>query len=243
MNYHKDLPQSWIQIIESDEILKNIWAENHSEYEAVPEFLFGMLWDELYRLKPIFALYGDAGMDMYEKISEINLLMRFLSDEVSESEVSECFGYTYQKGIGNKELAEQIIKDYIKSINSVYENIFEENSILEESATISFVPNSEKNSVLEELHDTYYELTDCDIHEDIGDWFIFEIPLKEGCEELKNLVWESLYNLEEDYNLAYYILWSLADIPDIENPFLPYYKLWCMEFSARFVSSDKILVL
>ena len=42
MSYHKDLPQSWIEIIEKDVVLKGIWEEHDSEYEAVPEFLFGL---------------------------------------------------------------------------------------------------------------------------------------------------------------------------------------------------------
>lgn len=39
-SYHEELPEKWIEIIEKDEVLKEIWSEHHSEYEPVPEFLF-----------------------------------------------------------------------------------------------------------------------------------------------------------------------------------------------------------
>ena len=41
MMYHKDLPKTWIKIIEQDEVLKEIWEDDIlDESEQVPEFLF-----------------------------------------------------------------------------------------------------------------------------------------------------------------------------------------------------------
>ena len=49
MAYHEDLPESWIEIIEKDEVLQELWEDHNSEYEAVPDFLFGSVWGEIWR--------------------------------------------------------------------------------------------------------------------------------------------------------------------------------------------------
>lgn len=86
--------------------LKELWEDHNSEYEAVPEFLFGSLWEELERLKPIFALYGEPGMDMYEKLLEIKALTEAKENAVNEATVNEAAleaysGYFYVKEKGN----------------------------------------------------------------------------------------------------------------------------------------------
>lgn len=243
MTYHKDLPTTWIEIIEKDAVLKELWADHYSEYEAVPEFLFGSVWGEIWRLKPIFALYGESGLAMYEKLLEVEALTECDAPE----EILEMYeGYSYVKAKGNTELAKEVIRDYIKAMNNLYVNEFEEEAILDEEAKITFVPSEERGKVMEELHKAWREgnyIPENDMHETIGDWYIWELPIKSECKELKNFLWESLYNMEEDYKMAYYLLWSLADMPGMENPYLPYYKLWCMGITARFAAKDEVFVM
>lgn len=243
MAYHKDLPESWIEIIEKDEVLKELWEDHNSEYEAVPEFLFGSVWGEIERLKPIFALYGAPGFAVYEKILEIEALtLRNVTEDILEM----YEGYSYVKTKGNTELAQEVARDYIKAMNDLYVNEFEEEALLDEDAKITFVVPKERNEVEKELHRAWCEADDTpdlDMHETVGDWYIWGLEWKPGCKELKDLLWESLYNIEEDYKMSYYLLWALADMGEMENPFLPYFKLWCMELDARFVAKDEVLVL
>ena len=155
-------------------------------------------------------------------------------------------GYGYVKEKGNWELAEKIVREYIEAINDIYENELEEEALLDLEAEMFLVASDERNKVLAELHKDFGNgnyTPENEMYEVIGDWFDWEVEVKQGCKELKELLWEALYNLEEDYYMAYYILWSLADMPKKENPFLPYFKLWCMGLRARFVAKDKVIVL
>lgn len=242
MAYHSDLPESWIEIIEKDSVLKELWAGHSSEYEAVPDFLFGLLWDELERLKPIFALYGEAGMDMYDKIIELKALTEPCGDEAS---LNKYGGYFYVKEKGNEEMAQELVREYIQAMNDLYINEFEEEAILDEDAEITFVPAAERSRIMEELYEAWQDGEDMpenELADVMNDWFLFEMEFKDGCEELKSLLWEAVYNLQEDYKMSYYLMWSLADMPDVENPYLPYYKLWCMGYTARFAAKDQVLV-
>ena len=193
--------------------------------------------------KPIFALYGEPGLEMYEKILEVEAL----TERSAGEEILEMYeGYSYVKSKGNMELAQTVVKEYIKAMNNLYVNEFEEEAILDEEAKITFVSSEERSKVMEELHKAWRAgdyTPENDMQETIGDWYIWELPIKSECKELKNLLWESLYNMEEDYKMAYYLLWSLADMPGMENPYLPYYKLWCMGLTARFVAKDEVFVM
>lgn len=243
MAYHKDLPRCWIEIIEKDEVLKELWEDQNSEYEAVPEFLFGNVWGDIERVKPIFALYGEPGLALYEKILEIEALTLH---NVTEDILEMYEGYSYVKAKGNIELAQEIIRDYIKAMNDLYVNEFEEEALLDEDAKITFVEPEKRNEAVNKLHRAWCEnqdTPDLDMYESIGDWYIWGLEWKQGCKELKDLLWESLYNIEEDYKMSYYLLWVLTDMGEIENPFLPYFKLWCMGLDVRFVAKDEVLVI
>ncbi|MBE5864764.1 MAG: hypothetical protein E7292_00950 [Lachnospiraceae bacterium] len=242
MAYHKDLPRCWIEIIEKDEVLKELWEDQNSEYEAVPEFLFGNVWGDIERVKPIFALYGEPGLALYEKILEIEALTLH---NVTEDILEMYEGYSYVKATGNIELAQEIIRDYIKAMNDLYVNEFEEEALLDEDAKITFVEPEKRNEAVNKLHRAWCEnqdTPDLDMYESIGDWYM-GLEWKQGCKELKDLLWESLYNIEEDYKMSYYLLWVLTDMEEIENPFLPYFKLWCMGLDVRFVAKDEVLVI
>ncbi len=246
MTYHKDLPQTWIEIIEKNEVLKELWADHNSEYEAVPEFLFGSLWDELERLEPIFALYGEPGMEMYKKILEVKALTLAKEGIGTDDALETYAGYFYVKEKGNTELAEKLVREYIKAMNDLYENEFESEALLDESADITFVPSEERSKVMTELHKAWCDgnyMPENEMHDDIGDWYCWELEMIPGCEELKDLLWEPLYNMEEDYKMSYYLVWSLVDRDDMKNPYMSYYKLWCMGLTARFVAKDKVVVV
>lgn len=243
--YHKDLPEKWIEIIEKDEVLKEIWDDHYSEYEAVPEFLFQALRGDMGRLKPIFALYGKPGLEMYAKLEEIDALTVDTAETLTEDGEVAYAGYFYVKAKGNDDMARAVVKDYIKAINSIYVNEFEEDALIDEDAQIEFPTTEESRKIQEELHQAWCSgnyTPENDMHDSIGDWFM-DLDIKDGCEELKYILVEALYHISCDYDLSRYIQWSIVDMPEMENPFLPYYKLWCMGLDPRFVAKDKVIVV
>lgn len=69
------LPGGWTEVIEQDEVLLDIFGEHEYdlEQEAVPPFLFQDLrGGNLERLRPVFALYGKPGLDMFQGLLEID---------------------------------------------------------------------------------------------------------------------------------------------------------------------------
>lgn len=244
--YHKDLPKKWIDIIENDEVLKEIWEEHYFEYEAVPEFLFQSLRGEMYRIKPIFALYGELGLEMYEKLAEIEALTIDTARKITGNGETAYAGYFYVKAKGDEEVAKAAVREYIKAINDIYVKELEEEALMDENSQIEF-PSAEKSEkIQEELEEAWcsYEpyMPEMDMSEAVGDWFR-DLDIKAGCEELRYIFSEALYHISNDYYLSHYIQWSIMDVPDMENPFMPYYKLWCMGLEPRFVAKDKVIVL
>ena len=69
------LPEGWIEPIQQDPLLKEIFDEHEYdlEMEAVPPFLIQDLrGGNLERLRPILALYGQPGLDMLQGLLEID---------------------------------------------------------------------------------------------------------------------------------------------------------------------------
>ncbi len=244
--YHKDLPKKWIDIIENDGVLKEIWEEHYSEYEAVPEFLFQSLRGEMYRIKPIFALYGESGLEMYEKLAEIEALTADTVQTIMENGEIAYAGYFYVKAKGDEAVAKAVVRDYIKAINEIYVNELEEETLMDADAQIEFPSAEESRKIQNELYKAWrtYEpyMPEMDMSEAIGDWFR-DLDIKAGCDELRYIFSEALYHISNNYYLSHYIQWSIMDMPNMENPFLPYYKLWCMGLESRFVAKDKVIVL
>lgn len=69
------LPDDWTEIIQQDPLLMEIFEEHEYdlEEEAVPPFLFQVLrGGNMEHLRPIFALYGQPGLDMLQGLLEID---------------------------------------------------------------------------------------------------------------------------------------------------------------------------
>lgn len=195
------------------------------------------------RIKPIFELYGESGLEMYAKIEAIDTLTEETAQRIMPDGSVACAGYFYTNANGDEEAAREVVKDYIKAINDIYVNEFEEDALMEEDAQIEFLTEEESAKIQEELQDSSESYTpEMDMHDSIGDW-VMDLDMEEGCEELKYILSESLYHISNDYYLSYYIQWSVVDMPEMENPFLPHYKLWCMGLEARFVTKDKVIVV
>ena len=76
------LPDSWTEIIQQDRLLMEIFGEHdyNLEEEAVPPFLFQELrGGNIEHLRPIFALYGQTGLDMLQKLlmKSVKIQQRF----------------------------------------------------------------------------------------------------------------------------------------------------------------------
>ena len=66
----KYLPNRWAEIIQQDPLLMEIFEEHDYdlEEEAVPPFLFQELrGGNIEHLRPIFALYGQTGLNMLQE--------------------------------------------------------------------------------------------------------------------------------------------------------------------------------
>ena len=241
MMYHKDLPETWIEIIEQDEVLKEIWEDDIlDESEQVPEFLFQAVRGQMERIKPIFALYGEIGLEMYEKLKEIDTLTAEMAELVIDGEV--CYtGYFFTKGNvdENKDVVVELIKEYIKAMNDIYVNEFEEEPLMDENAKIEFLTKEESEKARMELN--WHSTPECDMRVYIGDWFD-SLDKQEDCEELGDMLGEALYHINNDYWLSYYIQWSMVHMQERENPFLAYYKLWCMGVDMCLIERDKVIV-
>lgn len=71
----KYLPNRWAEIIQQDPLLMEIFEEHDYdlEEEAVPPFLFQELrGGNIEHLRPIFALYGQTGLNMLQELLEID---------------------------------------------------------------------------------------------------------------------------------------------------------------------------
>ena len=244
--YHKDLPEKWIDIIEKDEVLKEIFLEC-AEYEPVPDFLFQELRGDLTRLKPVFELYGTAGLEMFAKLEEIDALTRDTAQKVLPDGSVAYAGYFYRNPKNDAGAAKEIVMNYIKAINDIYKNEMGEDVLLDEDAQIEVPALEEAAKIRKELDEAWCSggasyMPEMDMYEDIDDWFS-DIEPMDGCEELEHLLHEPLYHISNDYFLSYYIQWSFKNIPKMENPFLPHYQLWCMGLRARFAAKDKVIVV
>ena len=84
----KYLPNRWAEIIQQDPLLMEIFKEHDYdlEEEAVPPFLFQELrGGNIEHMRPIFALYGQTGLNMLQELLEI--------DEISKDTSVVALGF------------------------------------------------------------------------------------------------------------------------------------------------------
>lgn len=244
--YHDYLPKAWTEIVDRDEVLKDLFSEFSSEYEPVPPFLFqDFRGGNMERLRPVFALYGPQGLDLLARLEEIDGLTRSTAETRTQDGGVAYAGYFFVNAGTDEDMAAAAVRDYIKAMNQIYVSEFEEEPVLDMDAVIEFPDKRKSHEVEAELRQAWIDsvkMPGTEIHDDVGDWFS-SLEYQDNCRELAELLWEPLYHISNDYFLSYYLLWPMLAEMTMENPFLPHYKLWCMGLTARFPSKDRVIVL
>ena len=92
----KYLPNRWAEIIQQDPLLMEIFEEHDYdlEEEAVPPFLFQELrGGNIEHLRPIFALYGQTGLNMLQELLEIDEISKDTAKVELPDEQTSYAGY------------------------------------------------------------------------------------------------------------------------------------------------------
>ena len=96
----KYLPNRWAEIIQQDPLLMEIFEEHDYdlEEEAVPPFLFQELrGGNIEHLRPIFALYGQTGLNMLQELLEIDEISKDTAKVELPDEQTSYAGYFFKK--------------------------------------------------------------------------------------------------------------------------------------------------
>lgn len=245
------LPESWIEPIQNDPVLWDIFSEHEYdlEQEAVPPFLIQDLrGGNLEHLRPILSLYGQPGLKMLEKLLEIDEA----SKETAQKELPDgnigYAGYFFAKSDLKQDTAKAAVIDaanrYIQAIHQIYTQIFEEPAPIDVNPKITMLSGIEGANFQKQMHKDFvqnkFHPSD-DIYDAIGDWFM-DIELQEGYEDLW-LFEETLYHINNDYFLSHYLQWSFIVPQPIENPFQGYFELWKMGVDIEFPEKDQVVLI
>lgn len=229
----KYLPESWIEPIQNDPVLWDIFSahEYDLEQEAVPPFLIQDLrGGELEHLRPILSLYGQPGLKMLEGLLEIDEVSKDTAQiELSDGQIGYA-GYFFAKSDLKQDAVRAAAIDaanqYIQAIHQIYTQIFEESAPIDINPKITILSGKEGADFQEQMHQDFVHNTfhpSDDIYDDIEDWFM-DIEFQKECEDLQ-LFDEALYHISNDYFLSHYLQWSFVVPQPIENPFQGYFKL------------------
>ena len=242
----KYLPDRWTEIIEQDPVLLDICGEHEYdlEQEAVPPFLFQDLrGGELEHLRPIFALYGQPGLDMLQGLLEIDETSKDTAEIQLPDGQTGYAGYFFAHFSENdRQAAIDAARTYIKAINRIFVEEFEEDAPLDEDAQIEFLSGKEGRDFEEKVHQAWAH---GDIGEDVpdvdmGDWCL-DLPYRKGCEDI-GLMSEALYHINCDYDLSYYLQWPMFETEQ-ENPFQGYFDLWKMGLNIHFPARNRVVLV
>ncbi len=239
----KYLPDGWADIIEQDPVLSEVFYEyEYDDDEAVPPFLFQDLRGELEHLRPILARYGQPGLDMLQGLLEIDEASKDTAERELPDGTTAYAAYFYARfSEKDKQHAINAARAYIKAINHIYIEVFEEDAPLDEDARIEFLTGQEREDFVQKMNQMQYcESFDDDLPDvDLIEWCL-EIPYRKGCEEI-HLMSEALYHISCDYNLSYYLQWPMFDTAQ-ENPFLGYFDLWKLGLNIYFPARNRVVL-
>lgn len=241
----KYLPGKWVQIIEQDEVLLELFEEHEYEWvrEAVPSFLFQDLRGDLERLRPIFALYGKPGLDMLSGLMEIDEASRDTAESQLPDGGTAYAMYFFARFSGeDKQAAIAAARTYIRAINRIFVEEFDEDAPLDEDARIEFLTGQEGREFEEKVRQAWVhgDIEDDVPDTDISDWCL-ELPYREGFEDIE-LMSEALYHISCDYSLSYYLQWPMFKTEQ-ENPFQGYFELWKMGLNIHFPRRNQVVLV
>lgn len=242
----KYLPDSWTEIIQQAPLLMGLFEEHEYdlEREAVPPFLFQDLrGGNIEHLRPVFALYGQPGLDMLQGLLEIDEVSKDTAEKQLPNGQTAYAAYFYaQYSKDNRQAAENAVRAYIKNINHIYVEEFEEDAPLDENAEIEILSGQAGKDFITEVNQNWgtEENAATEIEEDLRDWCCDMLP-KKGYEDIE-LMSEALYHISCDYLLSHYLQWSMYDTKQ-DNPFRPYFELWKMGLQIYFPERGRVVLV
>lgn len=242
----KYLPDRWTEIIQQDPLLMEIFEEHEYdlENEAIPPFLFQDLrGGNIEHLRPIFALYGQPGLDMLQGLLEIDETSKDTAEVQLPDGQTAYAGYFFaQFSEDKRQAAENAVRAYIKNINHIFVEEFEEDAPLSENAEIEILSGQAGRKFREKVHQNWgtEENAATEIEEDLQDW-CYDMQHRKGCEDIA-LMSEALYHIDCDYLLSHYLQWSMYDTKQ-ENPFRPYFELWKMGLRVYFPERGRVVLV
>ena len=240
------LPDGWTEIIQQDPVLKEIFEEHEYdlEMEAVPPFLIQDLrGGNLERLRPILSLYGQPGLDMLQGLLEIDQASRDTAERTLPNGQTAYAAYFFALfDLEHKQAAINAARTYIKAINRIYVEEFEEKPPLDEDGEIEFLSGQEGRDFEEQvrqvwIHGEGIQTVDLD---ELTEWYQ-ELEYRKGCEEIR-LLSEALYHISCDYNLSYYLQWPMLDTRQA-NPFRGYFQLWKLGLHIHFPARNRAVLV
>lgn len=137
-NWRDEVPEGWVPLIEADEWLRESFDEFSNEYEPVPAFLIQDLrGGNMERLRPICALYGEPGLQLLAGLQEIDKASLDTSQIETPSGTAYA-GYFFAAYQGDTPESQQAAATaayaYIKQVNRIYRQEFNEPEPLDEDA-------------------------------------------------------------------------------------------------------------
>lgn len=240
----KYLPNRWAEIIQQDPLLMEIFEEHDYdlEEEAVPPFLFQELrGGNIEHLRPIFALYGQTGLNMLQELLEIDEISKDTAKVELPDEQTSYAGYFFTRfSEDNRQNAENAVQAYIRNINRIFVEEFKEAAPLDENAKIEILFGQAAQTFREEAYQQQINGESTEIETDLIDW-CSDMLYKEGYEDIE-LMTEALYHINCDYLLSDYLQWPMYDTKQ-ENPFRPYFELWKMGLNIYFPERGCVVLI
>nr|WP_300680028.1 hypothetical protein [uncultured Acetatifactor sp.] len=242
----KYLPDGWTEIIQQDPLLMEIFEEHEYdlEKEAVPPFLFQALrGGNLERLRPILSLYGQPGLEMLQGLLEIDEISKDTAEvQLPDGQTAYAAYFFARFSTDNRQAAENAARAYIKNINRIFVEEFEEDAPLDENVEIEILSGQAGKDFMTEANQNWAteENEATEIEEDLRDWCCY-MQHREGCGDIA-LMSEALYHISCDYLLSHYLQWSMYDTKQ-ENPFRPYFELWKMGLQIYFPGRGRVVLV
>ena len=141
--YREYLPQSWLAFIDRDPMLAAAFSAHKyaCDSEPVAPFLFQDLrGGEMERLRPIFALYGQPGLNLLRQLQEIDTRTRDTAQTVISGGQTAYAGYFFTRPEIDVQAAREAAKDYIRAVNRIFEGSLGNRSFWMETLRSNFPP-------------------------------------------------------------------------------------------------------
>lgn len=231
------IPIEWKEILEKKPEIKEMFLEQESmdSYgdEPIPPYFLHYFRPNKHDILKEFFMPFSHGEEMFNRLK---MIYDVTADnfENEDGSVNAYFIPKKNKTISKIEI-ETIALQYMESINGILIDL-EETSLIDcNNLKIKIMKHSE----FDEKYD-YYDTLGCELYDAIGDWFRdLESEIKENP---LTFFEEPLYNVACDYDLARYVMWTVVEKNNMNDPYEAYFNLWKYGYKPFFVSNE-LLVL